>query len=276
MSGTIEDAMARARRGDLAGARASAEAALVLRPRDPALLRLRAWLLQQLGLLGDAETAYRNLVAAEPADYESWTNLGSTLLLAGDAAAAADALDRAAALREDLVPIQINLAMARAALGDGEGAAEAAAAAVRLAPGDAGLRLEAGRIFGRVGRHAEAVAQIEAAARIAPREPQIRLELGLARAAIGDLEGAEREYRAALALAPGWAPGWLALGTLRESAGVGGSCRRWSRRRWPRARGLAKSNGCGRLRCGGRGGWKRRSLRPRRRRPALTRPSGRS
>ncbi|HEX8623427.1 MAG TPA: sulfotransferase [Allosphingosinicella sp.] len=200
------------RSGDLAGAEAAGEAALRDVPDDfaaraalanlramkgdlegaealcigdsPELLRLKAWLLQSRGRNGEAADCYARIVAADPADWEMWNNLGNARHAGGDLEGAIEALGRARRLRPDMAPIQLNYAMLAAAAG----------------------RLE------------ESVEAYEAVARLEPDNPIVPLELGRARAGLGRMDEAESAYRRAVGLAPGLAIAWLELGIVLERA----------------------------------------------------------
>ena len=198
---------------------AGAEAMCAADPRPlPPIMRLHAYLLQQLGRPEQSARVYEALLAAEPADFESWTNLGNSRLLAGDVPGAISALEKARALRADSPLIHLNLAIAFERAGRAEESEAAASEAVRLAPGHAPFRIEAARLLARQDRNGAAIAHYEAAIRAMPSDPQLRLEAGQARFGAGDVPGAEADYRAATALAPRLAAAWLALGSLLESS----------------------------------------------------------
>lgn len=232
------------RRGDLAGAEAAGEAALRDSPDDlaarvalaslkamtgdhegaealcttdaPELLRLKGWLLQSRGRHGEAVDCYQRIVAADPADWEIWNNLGNARSAAGDSEGALDALRRARALRPGLAPIQRNYAMLLAASGRLEESVEPCAAAARLEPGDAAAQLELGRLLLHLGRPGEAVDPLGRAAALAPGDADVQLEIARARAGLGALDEAEAAYRRALGLAPGLAIAFLELGIVLE------------------------------------------------------------
>jgi tetratricopeptide (TPR) repeat protein len=202
----------RVRRGDLAGAQALGEAALRESPDDlgarvalanlmamkgdlegaealctsdaPELLRLRGWLLQSRGRHGEAAGCYERIVAADPADWEIWNNLGNARHAAGDLDGAIDALGRARRLRPGVAPIQLNYAMLLAA----------------------------------AGRLRESVEAYEAAARLDPGNSAVQLELGRNYAGLARMDEAEAAYRRALRLDPGIALAWLELGIVLERA----------------------------------------------------------
>lgn len=248
MTGPMSDAASRimdlVRRGDLDGARALGEAALGDRPDDlqarialanlrammgdldgaealctvdsPELLRLKGWLLQSQGRSDAAAACYERIVAADPADWEIWNNLGNARREAGDLDGAIEALGRARQLRPGLAPIQLNYAMGLAAAGRLEESVGPYAEAARLDPGNPGPRLELGKLLRHLGRPAEAIEPLGRAAALAPGEPQAELELGRAHAGLGEIDLADAAYRRALALEPGNALAWLELGIVLE------------------------------------------------------------
>lgn len=149
---------------------------------DLKLHRLLGYIDQQQGRLDGAEANYRQVLAAEPGDFETWNNLGNVLGAKGDIDGAIDAFERAINLRRDAVPIYLNLA--------------------RL-------------LTGTDRDQARLVTMVEAA-RIAPDDAEVQLELGLAQSAMRDFVAAERAYRRAIELTEGFTPAYLELGLLLE------------------------------------------------------------
>ncbi|MEA3065218.1 MAG: hypothetical protein QOJ27_1664 [Sphingomonadales bacterium] len=244
MSDASSQMMDLVRRGDLAGAQAVGETALRDRPDDvsarvalanlkamkgdvagaealctvdaPELLRLKGWLLQSQQRFGEAADCYERIIAADPADWEVWNNLGNARRAAGDLPGAIEALGRARRLRPGLAPIQYNYATGLAAAGRLEESLEPYREAARLDPGQPALRLELGKLLRHLGRNAEAIEPLARAADLAPREAEAVLELGRAHAALGALDAAETAYRRAVAAAPGLGLAWLELGIVLE------------------------------------------------------------
>ena len=150
---------------------------------DPGLSRIAGYAHQQRGDLDRAAAAYGATVRAVPGDFETWNNLGNVRLALGDAGGAADALQRAVALKPDALPIYANLSEALARADRPEARQQAMRAAALLAPNDA----------------------------------DIQCELGLAESAGLAFEAAERAFRLAIALSPGFTPAYLELGLLLEN-----------------------------------------------------------
>jgi Flp pilus assembly protein TadD len=208
-------------RPDLANALAvlgDAEVALALCPADGPveLQRLRGYLLQQAGDAAGAAEAYAGVVAAAPADWEIWNNLGNARREMGDAAGAAEALARAVALQPRVGAAWLNYAEALAAAGREADALPAASEAGRLEPRSAAAALTLGRLLRRAGRDAEALAQLERAVRLDPAATGAWLEIGRVRWSLRDEAGAEAAYREALRLDPRDPNAWLELGILFE------------------------------------------------------------
>lgn len=157
--------------------------ALTADATDPKLLRLRGFIHQQRGRLGEAVADYEAAVAAQPDDFQIWNNLGNVRLAAGDAQGAAVAFDRALLLRADAIPIYLNLS-------------EALARSHQLAARQAAMR---------------------EAARRAPEDPQVQTDLGLAEAGMRDFAAAEAAFRTAIRLAPQSPAPYIELGLMFET-----------------------------------------------------------
>ena len=151
---------------------------------DPKLRRLSGYVHQEQGRLADAIADYQAVVAADPADFQTWNNLGNVRLAAGDPEAAAVAFDRAVQLRPEMISLYLNLS-------------EALGAARRLKDRQTVMREAAGR---------------------APGDAAVQTELGLAEAGMRDLMAAERAFRAAMRLAPADPAPYIELGLLYETA----------------------------------------------------------
>src|SRR5262245_2182244 len=86
----LAPAIDRLRRGDRAGARAAAEAALAESPDAPALLEFAGLLAVQSGDPAAAAALFRRWLDAEPASAPARFNLARSLIEAGDLEAAGD------------------------------------------------------------------------------------------------------------------------------------------------------------------------------------------
>lgn len=131
---------------------------------------------------------------------------GNAALAQGDAATALTALDgaRSDALGDAALSGDIALDRARALVPlkrDGE--ADAALAEARAAqPGNAQAWLLSATLSRRLGKLAQAQAQIEKAAELLPVDPEIGLEAGVIAVLAGRDEAARRSWRSVLAAAP--------------------------------------------------------------------------
>lgn len=105
--------------------------------------------------------------------------------------AAADAFTLAVTADPLCVEAWACLGDARRRLGDPAAALAAYRAALRLAPGDAALRMGAGAVLHDLGRHDDAVEQLQAAARLSPGDAAPLV-------AAGDALAAARKHEAAL------------------------------------------------------------------------------
>jgi len=150
---------------------------------DPKLMRLGAYVHQASGRLAAAAAAYEAVVAAFPADFESWNNLGNVRGALGDADGAIAAFQRAIVLRPDIVEMVINLS----------------------------------EVLSAADRQEERLAVMREAARVSPDNAVVQNELGLAAASVRDFETAEAAYRAAIRLDPHSVSAWLELGLLLEN-----------------------------------------------------------
>jgi tetratricopeptide (TPR) repeat protein len=149
---------------------------------DPKLLRLSGYVHQQLGRLDASAAGYAEAVAADPADFESWTNLGNVRALQEDHVGAIAAFDAAIRLRPDVIPLYFNLS----------------------------------EMLLRADRPAARRALMRDAARRSPEDADVRTELGRAELGIPDFPAAERAFREAIRLNPVGTHAYLELGALLD------------------------------------------------------------
>ena len=197
-AGRLDEALALCRAGD--------------DPTDVRLRRLAGQILQALGRVAEAVSAYEEVVAADPDDWEIWNNLGNARRALGDFAGAVAALGRAASIRPEMLPVRANLAAALALAGELEQALAAYRQALDLGPE---IALEAVRLLRALGRADEAAGLLD---RLPGDMPGLleraRILTGLRR-----LDEAEQAYRAVLRGRPASSEPWLELGILLERAG---------------------------------------------------------
>lgn len=127
---------------------------------------------------------------------------GMRLAQAGNIAAAAEHLRRAAALRPDFAEAHFNLGSACRDLGRLESAAEAYRRAAELKPDAADAWLSLGATLRELGRHEEAIAALKRAVALNPALADAYQELGNACTALGEWREAIEHFRAALAANP--------------------------------------------------------------------------
>ena len=134
-------------------------------------VRLGALIAARRGDHAKAIPLMREAVAADPRDFESWGNLGISLLAAGDAAAAASALDRALRLKPHHSSFREKWAEAISQAGTAEDELPKLYAA---ADSDPGALLTAARIEDLEGRPDRAVEALQRALRSEPgNEPAL-------------------------------------------------------------------------------------------------------
>ncbi len=129
---------------------------------------------------GEADKAirqYRQIVAEEPRDFESWGNLGVALLAAGDPAGAVQALRSSLVLRRDQQRFRDKWAEAHIAAGTGEDGIKLAADFVGTNPDDVLARVSIARLHDLLGRPDKALETLEEALRIDPRHAPALLGL---------------------------------------------------------------------------------------------------
>jgi tetratricopeptide (TPR) repeat protein len=185
---------------------------------DPSmrLLRIRAFLAQQLGDFDTAIPAYESIVAAVPDDWEALNNLGNARRLAGDLEGGVAALEQAAKLNSASPPLRLNLATALAAVGRiDEGEAELRRMADDF-PNDAKPLRELHAMLKELGREEPALEAIEAAAKRAPSDLELLLALASQRLNLLHTEDAEGAYRRVVELEPGNALANLGLAVVFE------------------------------------------------------------
>ena len=144
------------------------EAATLLDQRSlpgPEPLRLRALLLQRRGDAGSAAQLYRQLVEADPRDFESWGNLGLCLIATDCPIDAIAALERALSLRPGLVRYWYKWAEAHMAARSGEKALAEARKLAERNPRDQGPCIAQAHLETLLGRPQQALTTIRGAVR---------------------------------------------------------------------------------------------------------------
>ena len=185
---------------------------------DPSmrLWRSRAYALQQLGQLREAEQAYARIVAAVPGDFESWNNLGNVRSALGETEGAIQALQRASALRPNLIEVGLILGAALGAASRPDEAIAALRQCVRIGPTDARTHHALGHWLSFFDRDDEARDALVRAAELSPKDPELWLAVGVAQMKLIEPAKAEAALRRVIGLQPDHAAAHLQLGLLLE------------------------------------------------------------
>jgi Flp pilus assembly protein TadD len=175
---------------------------------EQAVARLRT------GDLAGAEARLKAVLDAVPGDADARHLLGLVAFRRGRYEEACEAIGAAVALRPDVALYRGNLGRARAAAGRLEEAEEALGAAIACEPGHADFHYDLGLVRARRGRTEEAVACYRAAIAREPAHAEAHNNLGSALASLGRRDEAEASYRAAIGHDPGLAEAEANLGGL--------------------------------------------------------------
>jgi tetratricopeptide (TPR) repeat protein len=240
-------ALALYRRGDLAGARAAAEAALAAEPGNVELSAFAGLAAAQAGEPAAALPHFRRVLSAAPDDVSAQLNLATALLATGRldeagavcAAGGDDArllriaayvhqqqgrLGQAAAAYEAVLRANPgdweslnNLGNVRAAMGEADAAVDAFRGAIALKPDMVEMVVNLSDALGQAERVEERQQVMREAARISPDHARVQIQLGFAEAEARDFAAAERAFRAAIRLDPGNVSAWLELALLLET-----------------------------------------------------------
>jgi tetratricopeptide (TPR) repeat protein len=235
------------RSGDLAGARAAAEAALAAEPGNVELAAFVGLVAAQAGDPAAALPHFRRVLQATPDDLGAQLNLATALLATGrldeagavcaagapdprllriaayvhqqqgrlaEAAGAYEAAVRAAP--GDWESLN-NLGNVRAELGEAEAAVDAFRRALALRPDMVEILINLSDALGRAERVEERREMMREAARISPDHPRVQLQLGYAEVEARDFPAAAEAFRAAARLDPRNISAWLELALVLES-----------------------------------------------------------
>jgi Flp pilus assembly protein TadD len=163
---------------------------------DPSIIELfqRALVDHQAGRLLQAEAAYRQILAIDPAHAEAHSNLGNALYALGRQAEAEASYREALRLRPDFPEAHFNLGVALNALGRPAEAEVSYREALRLRPNLPEAQNGRGIALDALGRRAEAEASYREALRLRPDFPEAHNNLGVALLLTGRFEEGWREY----------------------------------------------------------------------------------
>jgi len=136
--------------------------------RGPEPTRLEAMIAMRRANFAEAARLLRQLVSADPRDFESWGNLGLCLSREGDPKGAVEALTSALRLQPDQERFRDAWAEAHIEAGSGEEALRTVREQAAELPRDAATRVTVARLEEMLGRPAEALATLEESLRIEP------------------------------------------------------------------------------------------------------------
>jgi len=179
--------------------------------RTGRLLKLRGFWAQNTGDFQASIDAYRQVVAAEPVDFESWNNLGNALRSAEDYEGSVAALRRAVELAPDSAPIRINLATAIIHTGDWNEAEIVLRKMAEDFPEDPVPLRELYALLKQWGHDDVALEAIEDAVKRAPDDIDLMLKKASLLSDLKNISDAEEVYRQVLGLDPDNALGHLGL-----------------------------------------------------------------
>lgn len=182
MAGTADDDVRRGRAAEAAGRRGDAlsayRRAVAADPRHAEARRRLGRLLHRLGRAEEAAHELEVLVALAPDDAKAHNTLGIALAAAGRRDEARARLERAVALDPDLGPAWHNLGNLLRELRRPAEAIGALDRAAALTPDLAAVHHVRGLVLRALGRAAEAAAALRRAAALAPDRRDIRADLG--------------------------------------------------------------------------------------------------
>lgn len=174
------------------------------------------------GRLADAESAYRQAVAADAASVRAHESLATLLVRRGDPEGAIEHFGVAVRLDPENAQAQSDLGLLLAELGRNDRALEHLGRAVELDPGNGEARLGLGAVLAQTGNFEEAVVELLAALGQVPESRRTpRLHFGLAEALVrtGRLAEALPHYSRVRELDPTQSLAWLREATVLMGLG---------------------------------------------------------
>lgn len=168
----------------------------------PGALLRRAVHRHRAGAEEEAETLYRQVIAAEPDNADALALLGRLLLTRGQGDQAVALLDRAVAAEPAVLAFRADRADLLTATGRPDEAVADWRAFIRARPEDARGHLGYGIAMLKQARPAEAVAALRRACGLTPDSPVCWDRLAVALARTGDTDGADKAFARAHVLAP--------------------------------------------------------------------------
>jgi tetratricopeptide (TPR) repeat protein len=164
--------------------------------------RYRGFLAQKLERYADAVAMYEAVVAQEPADFESWNNLGNARAALEDHSGSVDALRQAIMLDPDAAPTRINLSTALQAANQMDEAEAVLLQAVSDFPADARAPYELYVLYKRLSQQDEAIDALEQACVRNPGDADMQLKRAIEYGVVRRSADAEAAFRRTMALDP--------------------------------------------------------------------------
>jgi protein O-GlcNAc transferase len=149
----------------------------------------------QAGRIAEAASAYRQVLTAEPDNFDALHLLGVAAHQSGDHAEAVELIEKALDLDPSSTAALNNLGEARRALDDADGARACFQEALRLQPDYFDAINNLGNLAQAQGRLDEALRSFERAARLSPGHAGVHHNLGLTRHRLGALPAAMQSFR---------------------------------------------------------------------------------
>lgn len=172
----------------------------------------RAMRLHREGQLAVAASLYREVLSAQPRDFDAANLLGSIRLRQGAYEEALALIGQALEVNPQAAEARVNFGYALSRLDRLDEALESFRQAARLRPDLAAAHSAIAMVSGSLDRHDEAVASWRRALEIAPASAELHNNLGAALSALGRPEEAVASYRRAIVLQPGSAELHVNLG----------------------------------------------------------------
>ena len=173
----------------------------------------------QAGRLAEAESGYRQVLAADPRHADALNLLGVIAAQCGQPEAAIELITRAIRLNDGVAGYHINLGLVEQRRGRTERAAKCYRRALELQPGDADAHNNLGILLQDQGRFDEAAAAFECSLAARPDHGEALINLGLARRNQGRLLEAVACGERALAVRPDSAEALNNLGLALDNFG---------------------------------------------------------
>jgi tetratricopeptide (TPR) repeat protein len=161
-----------------------------------------AMALQRSGLLDRAEVIYREMLGVDAQHFDATHLLGVIALQRGDAAAAVELIQRAIAIRPNVIVANRNLAAGFAALGQHAQALQACDRALALSPNDIDAMFSRATALQNLAKHDEALAAFDDVLTRQPGHALARIGRGILHQAAGRLDQALVDFDAAVNFAP--------------------------------------------------------------------------